>query len=406
MAITAANQELLTRVEGEAPMGQYLRENFWFPACRSGALQPDGPPRRVRLLGKNYVAFRSTDGRLGFFNEACPHRGVSLTLARNEDNALRCIYHGWKFGVDGKVLEVPTQPTHHDAFCKKVPLKHYPIREGGGLVFVWTGKGPPTELPNYEFMSIPESQIHVAYQRLPYNWMQGIEGQVDSAHTTQLHKDLFKTFAGSGRPELLATQDEAPTIDFEDFPGGFRYGAIRNIEGGKKYIRVTGYVLPWYSYVPFAGGTCVIHVPEDDVTTGLYMMRYNPKGPVVPDHLNPAEDPDNFPPYLDGGPDERWGQDRALMKRTSFAGFPRHAIQEDFAVAASQGAIADRTVEFLNAADHAVVRVRKLYIDAVNDWLKGDPPKIEEPAIRACGMIVPPGTDWREVGADSELITG
>lgn len=401
MAISAATQELLVRVERDAPMGKYLRMNFWFPACRSGSLVADAPPRRVRLLGENYVAFRSTDGRTGFFREGCPHRGVSLTLARNEDNALRCIYHGWKFRVDGKVVEVPTQPQHHDEFCRKVPLKHYPTREGGGLVWVWLGETPAPELPPYEFLGIAGDQVHVTYQRLPYNWIQGIEGQVDSAHVTQLHQDWIKTYA-AGRVEKLASGDAAPRIEFDDFPGGFRYGAIRSIADGQQYIRVTGYVLPWYSYVPFEGGMCVIHVPEDDVTTGLFMIRYNRNGPLVATHLNPADDPDHFPPYLTAGPEERWGQDRDLMRRTSFAGFPRHAIQEDFAAAASQGMIADRTSEFLNAADAAVIRVRKLMADAVTDWLQGNAAVIQEPSILAMGMIVPPDTEWRNVQNSSE----
>jgi phthalate 4,5-dioxygenase oxygenase subunit len=404
MAITAETQNLLTRVENGAAMGRYLRANYWFPACRSASLEPDGPPRRVRLLGENFVAFRSTDGRLGFFREGCPHRGVSLTLARNEDNALRCIYHGWKFGVDGVVREVPTQPEHHAEFCRKVPLKHFPTREGAGILWVWLGDRPAPELPNYEFLGLPDAQIHVTYQRLPFNWFQGIEGQVDASHVTQLHKDLFKTFVGTERPEALAAIDEAPTIEFDDFPGGFRYGAVRNIAEGKQYIRVTGYALPWFSYIPFEGGTCVIHVPEDDVTTGLYMMRYNRNGPLKPDHLNPVADADNFPPYLEAGPEGRWGQDRDLMRRTSWAGFPRHAIQEDFAVAASQGVIADRAGEFLNAADHAVVRVRKLYANAVNDWASGKPVRVEPPSILACGLIVPPNTNWRTVDSRSEYM--
>ncbi len=404
MAISRATQDLLTRVENDAPMGQYLRENFWFPACRSKALEADAPPRAVRLLGRNYVAFRATDGRVGFFPEGCPHRGVSLTLARNEENALRCIYHGWKFGVDGKVLEVPTQRENHDAFCKKVPLKHFPVKEGGGLVFVWLGSGEPAQLPDYEFMGIPDDQLHVTYQKLPYNWLQGVEGQVDSAHVTQLHKDLVQAFAATGRPEAMAAGDEAPEIEFDDFPGGFRYGAIRNLADGRRYVRMTGYSLPWYSYIPFEGGTCVIHVPEDDTTTALYMMRYNADGPLKPDHLNPAEDADNFPPYLTAGREDRWGQQRDLMKRTSFAGFPGHAIQEDFAVAESQGEIADRTTEFLNAADHAVVRVRKLYEDAVMRWLDGNPVAIEEPEVLAGGLMVPEGVDWRDREKASEFV--
>src|SRR5437868_925448 len=106
------DNELLTRVENGAPMGRLLRENYWFPAVIDERLTPDGRPVGFRILGENFVAFRSTDGRVGVFDEHCPHRRASLLLARNEDNALRCLYHGWKFGVDGTVLEVPTEPNN------------------------------------------------------------------------------------------------------------------------------------------------------------------------------------------------------------------------------------------------------------------------------------------------------
>ena len=119
MSLSAADNDLLTQVEGDAPMGRFLRETYWFPVGLSALLQPDGAPQRVRRLGQNHVLFRATDGRVGMFNEACPHRGTSLMLARNEDNALRCIFHGWKFGVDGTTKEVPTQGEHHDAFCMR-----------------------------------------------------------------------------------------------------------------------------------------------------------------------------------------------------------------------------------------------------------------------------------------------
>jgi len=120
---------LITRVENGAPMGHMLRENFWFPAALSCKLVAGKSPLRVRLLGEQFIAFRSTDGRVGFFDENCPHRRASLALARNEDNALRCIFHGWKFSVDGTVLEVPTQPNNAADFCTRVPLRHYPVRE-------------------------------------------------------------------------------------------------------------------------------------------------------------------------------------------------------------------------------------------------------------------------------------
>ena len=88
--LTEEQNRLLTEVEGDAPFGQMMRERYWIPCARSAALVADGAPQHVRLLGDDYVAFRATDGRIGFFDEACPHRGASLVLAHNKDCALRC----------------------------------------------------------------------------------------------------------------------------------------------------------------------------------------------------------------------------------------------------------------------------------------------------------------------------
>lgn len=188
MSVSKADNDLMTRVEADAPMGQFLRENFWFPAGLSGQLISDGAPERVRLLGRSFVAFRSTDGRVGFFNEACPHRGASLALARNEDNALRCIFHGWKYSVDGKCVEAPTQPDHQEAFCKTVPLKHYPVREAAGLFWVWLGSGEPKRFPEFEFTGLTGDRVRPIRQVLKFNWIQSVEGLVDSAHVAVLHQ--------------------------------------------------------------------------------------------------------------------------------------------------------------------------------------------------------------------------
>src|SRR5215472_5080568 len=132
--------ELLTRVGPDTPMGEFLRE-YWVPACRSAKLEADGAPERVRLFGENFVAFRATDGRVGFIGEGCPHRCASMALARNEGNGLRCIFHGWKVSVDGECVDTPTEPPERRAeFAKRVPVRHHPVHEAGGLVWVYLGK--------------------------------------------------------------------------------------------------------------------------------------------------------------------------------------------------------------------------------------------------------------------------
>jgi phenylpropionate dioxygenase-like ring-hydroxylating dioxygenase large terminal subunit len=139
MAMTQEDNDRLTRVEGDAPMGAMMRQHCWIPALLSLQLMADGAPRRLRLLGNDYVAFRDSDGRLGVLDEGCPHRNTSLVLARNEDCGLRCIFHGWKVDVHGQVVEAPTHAPDPEAFAAKIRTRSYPTVEGGGLVWVWLG---------------------------------------------------------------------------------------------------------------------------------------------------------------------------------------------------------------------------------------------------------------------------
>jgi len=142
--LTEEQNRLLTEVEGDAPFGQMMRERYWIPCARSASLVADGPPQHVRLLGDDYVAFRAADGRIGFFDEACPHRGASLVLAHNSDCALRCLYHAWKIDVSGKIVDVPSEGARAATFGENIKVNTYPTFEGGGLLWVYLGKG---ELP-------------------------------------------------------------------------------------------------------------------------------------------------------------------------------------------------------------------------------------------------------------------
>src|SRR6201995_2270851 len=128
-------------------MGRLMRENYWIPFALSSQLVADGAPRRVRLLGHDYAAFRSTDGRVGFFDEHCPHRGASLVLGRNEDNGLRCIFHGWKFDAAGRAVDITTEPTRAREYAERVKLRAYPVHEGGGLAWVWLGAAAEVGAP-------------------------------------------------------------------------------------------------------------------------------------------------------------------------------------------------------------------------------------------------------------------
>jgi phenylpropionate dioxygenase-like ring-hydroxylating dioxygenase large terminal subunit len=401
MAMSVRDNELLTKVENGAPMGQMLRENFWFPACAGAQLVADGAPLRVRLIGEQFVAFRATDGRVGFFNEACPHRRASLALARNEDNALRCLFHGWKYGVDGTVLEVPTEPNNRTDFCKKVPLKHYRVREAGGMVWVWLGKSEPKRFPAFEFNTLPADRVFAAGQQLECNWVQDLEGGVDSAHINWLHREVLKS-VGIG----LALDDGAPVYDIDTTSSGFRYAAIRKLKNGSQYIRVNQFVLPWYQFIcpekiPDGPRLCIISIPVDDTHCVHRVVRYNPYVPLEPDYLNPVgADPGNFPPYFPPG--ENWGQDRAAMAQGHWSGF-HHVNTEDFAAAVSQGPITDRSQEYLNSGDRAVILTRKQLLDTVKEFRAGKELRLVQhasipyPDIRPVADVMSESTEWRAI---------
>src|SRR6186997_2698799 len=230
--LTAEENNLLCRVEGDAPMGQLMRRH-WIPACLSEeVMEPDGAPVRSRLLGEDLVIFRDTDGRLGVLDEYCPHRRVSLALGRNEECGLRCLYHGWKFDVDGNVLDMASEPpgTRLD---QKIKQRAYPVHEAGG--FVWIYMGAAETMSEFEapaFAPTPDAQVSILKIHVPCNWAQILEGQIDSAHSSSLHSsDMVPAEVDSAKATdtnwLRPSTDKAPRMQAQNTSYGFHYAAIR-----------------------------------------------------------------------------------------------------------------------------------------------------------------------------------
>lgn len=405
--VTAAENELLTRVAKGAPMGAMMKAHYWVPAVLSARLEAGGAPVRVTLFGEHYVVWRAEDGRLGLFDEACPHRLASLALARNEDNALTCLFHGWKFGVDGSVLRVPTQPSNEAAFCRHVKLNHYRTREGAGLVWVFLGdQSAVPDCPAFEWMDLAAEQTVVAGTLLHVNWLQGLEATIDSAHVGHLHEAWVKTAQG-GRDLSLVTNEAPMRYDIDNQPYGFTAAALRPMGDGAVLARVTEYVMPWYGLIPpnYDGQdgdhTVIIAVPVDDEHTIQWYLWYNTKRAVAATLR--AQYANNMQMIrVTGGPDNMWGQDRALMKQGHASGF-RELVMEDFVVELSMGPIVDRSKEHLSASDQAVVRARRLLLQAARDFQAGKRPAtaahdtIDYRAIRSRGGPVTAGADWRSL---------
>jgi len=378
--MTKEDNDLLTRVEGDAPMGRMLRERYWIPFLRAERAVAGGAPVKVRLVGSNYVVFRAHDGRLGFFDEGCPHRQVSLALARNEDNSLVCIFHGWKMHVSGKVVEAPTECRRAAEFASKVPLRHYPVREAGGLLWVWLGAGEgKTEprFPDFEFTTVPADQVWTSYTAIDCNWMQGLEVTVDSSHISHLHKSWAPKLAGYGNA-VLGTEFP-PRYECQQRPYGVRTAALRELPDGSCYARVGEFVMPFYGFVGSTNAaagerTLFISVPIDDAHSILFFVRYTLQG-VGPYRGGPGFeldtwDPDNFAP-VPGSAEQVWGQDRELMAKGHFTGFGSNLVVEDIVVQVSMGPIVDRTREFLSASDAGIVQVRKHLLRELRDFSEG-----------------------------------
>lgn len=409
------HNDLLTRVGPGTPMGEMLRE-YWVPACRSAKLAADGAPERIRLFGENFVAFRATDGRVGFLQEGCPHRCASLALARNEGNGLRCIFHGWKFSVDGRCVDAPTEPLdRRDSFAGKVPVRSHPVREAGGLVWVYMGKQvAPPRFSDYEFTGLPETHVQPTRGIIRTNWLQGLEALLDSAHVTFLHASNLGSAAGrrifkAESDYMLA--DGAPTFEFVERPYGFREGAIRDQGPDRAYARVREVSLPFFSFIPSApGGPAVVccPIPIDDVTTAQWYIAYNPHAPLDRDMLNAygttSGDPDHFNSDM-GGPENMWHQDRAAMKAGHWSGITgRGNAYEDFVVQESMGPIVDRSQEYLGSCDQVIIRARKLLLGAVQRFRDSGEisfagPDVDYARIRPISFAFPRGSDWRIIDA-------
>src|SRR5918992_4783963 len=230
--LTREQNELLCRVEGDAPMGSLMRQH-WLPVCLAEEVAVrDGAPVRARLLGVDLVVFRDTSGRVGVLDEHCPHRGASLSFGRNEECGLRCLYHGWKFDVEGNVLDMPSEAPGAAARLGK-KTKAYPAREGGGFAWVWMG--PREELREFEppaWAPKPDIRYAIVKMHVACNWAQVLEGSIDSAHSSSLHSTNMPAAEVEGSTAtdsawLRPSNDKAPRLQFEPTSYGFRYAAIR-----------------------------------------------------------------------------------------------------------------------------------------------------------------------------------
>ena len=334
--LSKRDNELITQIGPGTPMGEYFRR-FWLPAIVSNELpSPDCPPIRLRLMGENLIAFRVTSGEVGIIQNACPHRGASLFFGRNEEEGLRCVYHGWKFDVTGQCTDMPSEPAESN-FKSKIRAAAYPTTEKNGLVWVYMGPSElKPELPNYEWNVVPESHVRFSRRLQENNYLQGVEGGIDSSHVPYLHGVPFHVPLA---PTNYSARDKSPRLTVTRTDYGFLYGAERNGEADTNYWRITPFLLPFFTVIPgqlegegedktYSGHGWV---PMDDENCWMVTYSWNPSRPLREDEGHPAHqvvtDPRSLRPTLQNA-DNDYGIDRDVQRNTTFTGINNGSIQD------------------------------------------------------------------------------
>lgn len=387
----------LTRTGAHTPMGRLFRR-FWMPALLSAELPaPDDPPVRVRLLGEDLVAFRDSSGRVGLLDAYCPHRRAELYFGRNEQAGLRCIYHGWKFDVDGRCIDVPGED-NGDELAQRLSVAAYPTVEQGGVVWAWMGPGDERPAPpEFDFCRVPADHVHVGKCLMKCNYLQALEGSIDYSHISFLHQeregaasraDVF----GIGGLIRYANEDGRPTLFADRTDYGLRIAARRNAAEGAYFWRIARWLMPCFVVVPTEPGNVCranLFVPIDDANCWWYRIRWHPQRPLTAQetdgyahgHVDYAElvPGGSFAPR--GSRENDYLQDRRAQRSASFTGIPSAQLQ-DLAIQESQGVIHDRSREKLMKTDMPIAQCRRILLQLAQELHDGLlPPAATHPRL-------------------------
>ncbi len=409
--------DILTQTGPGTPMGALFR-SYWIPALLAEELpENDCPPVRVRLLSEALLAVRESEGRLGLISEFCAPRSASLGFGRVEAGGIRCAYHGWKYDVGGQCVDVPSEPAEN-GFCKRIKLRAYPLVRQGDVL--WTHMGAPEKrppLPEFEFSLVPAEQSFTSKRWQQCNWLQAMEGGIDSSHVSWLHSanlDSDPLFKGAKGNEYNL-KDPKPVFEVLDTAGGLLIGARRNAEHGSHYWRITPWVMPCFTMVPPRGDHPVhghFWIPIDDENCWAWSYDYHAARALTAAERQAMRDgkgihaatiPGTYIPRANRSNDY-------LMNRTAqkagltFSGVEGIAMQ-DASLQESMGPIADRTKENLTSTDNGIVLARMRLLKAVRALAeKGELPPGVDPAphrVRSASVVRAPDKPFGQAAADA-----
>lgn len=356
--ISKEENERLTRVGPGTPGGEMLRR-YWWPIAFSDELKGKRP-KKVRLLGEDFVVFRDGSGRVGMLEPQCAHRRVSLERGRVEQDGIRCCFHGWLWNADGRCLEQPCEAPE-STFKDKVSLRAYPVQEAGGLVFVYIGPKPAPLLPKYDLLVHAEGMRYVWGLTDYCNWLQSAEQAIDIPHLSWLHAGPYPMYAGK-RPKLeMHRRDyginyslEVPGVPGKNV-GSFVFPAHNRFTSGRVEQAIG------------ARHNLLFRTPADDTYTMNFFIVFYPTedGKLVQKLETPPELAERGPwiPTEHGvypeGDEEWWGVE---------------SMQQDRMALESQGLIFDRSTEHLGASDRGVIMFREMLQESIKAVAEGRDP--------------------------------
>jgi phthalate 4,5-dioxygenase len=423
--LSSEKNELVCRVGRGTPMGELMRQ-YWIPALPSDEFpEPDCLPKRMMLVGERLVMFRDSQGRMGALEEFCPHRGASLYFGRNEEGGLRCAYHGWKFDVNGKCLDTPTeQPERRERFRSKIRARAYPCQEVNHMIWVYLGpREVPPPLPAFEINTLPQDQVSQPVIMMEEaNWLQNLEGDLDSAHLDWVHRRLHED---SPKPErgisgFWNPAGRPPELDVVPTEYGAYYSAKRTLKDGSEWHRINQFILPFHTMITIGDGTVSLRsfVPLDDEHAMLISHAAHPTGGLPEDAMHVYGDRfEEAGGYLERTNDPRtyfmtrankrndYGRDLKVQKESMFCGIPFVGNLQDRAMTElmtnERGEpIYDRTKEHLGSSDVMIIAVRRQLLDAVTRLRdEGKVPanvdNVELDKVRSASLQCPAGADWK-----------
>ncbi len=402
--LTQEENKLLTETGPGTSMGNLFRR-FWLPAMLASELPaPDCPPVRLTLLSEDLIAFRDSDGRVGVLDRYCPHRGASLFWGRNEHCGLRCVYHGWKYDVTGQCVDMPNEP-ETSRFKEKIRTVSYPTQEAGGVVWVYMGPADTRpEMPELEWTRVPESHRLVSKRIQECNYLQNVEGEVDSSHVSFLHSfvDSNETASAAGVTGNIVV-DRSPRFSVRRSDYGLMILARRNAAEGGFYWRITPFMMPTYTMIPFEPGvpqTFTAAVPIDDTHMYGFSATWHPDRPLTEEELERHRKGYGAHVRLQPGAgfrtlankDNDYLIDREQQRTETFTGI-FGVREQDMAVQSDQwGPVTKRWREHLGTTDLAVIAMRRLLLKEARELQQGiDPPEAHNGAayrVRSAAIVL------------------